>query len=1273
MNYRRKKHPVPLVRRFIEATPLDFVRGNPTWHWSPAKLLGWPEIETGLRAVILADPGAGKTFEMKKRAEHSAGLGRATFFVRIEDIGDGFEKAFEVGSAQSFAEWLGSEKEAWFFLDSVDEARLDNPRAFEKAVHHFAERIKSARHRAHIIISSRPYAWDFDSDPATLQRYLPAQEPKEIPDHNLMEGDASPGGEINIEHNKGSPNPEEIEKPKKDWRIYRLEPMDDQQIVMFAAHRDVGNPKVLLEEIKRSRLMDMAGRPFEIEGLIAKWLRDRELGPRYEVVQFIAELWSAEYTSEQSSRKSLSPDRVLDGARILAAAVVLTGVPGIWMPGAEQEKAGVSATTILDQWDPEEIRTLLGRSMFNDEVYGMVRFRQREVRELLAAEWLCQILIRGDEPRRAVESLLFREQYGVGIVTPRLRPLLPWLVLLDRGILRKVMETHPGIAAEGGDAASLPLADRRVLLDKIVHEKVDPSPGPFRYDTEDVARIAKPDLSEDVHELIEKFRNHDRAISFLASLVCQGRMDRCASSMAEIALDPKRDGSIRASATRAVVACGSRQQSLELWRSLNGMQQPIPWFVLGEILLEAQPDGEATALLISSLNLVAPGDVSDHYGLKSILHGFIDRLQVLRSDPETQPLAMLIRGFREFLEHTPQTERLGIRISDEFAWLLPPAEHAVERLVSARVDTALNDNALAIMLISGPMREWYDIDFGDHKNQLGELVPGWVELNDKLFWRGVETLRTERMATKREALTDVWDVSIVSHYWEFDATSFDRVLGFIDRRPLADDKLVALTLAHRIWLKNGSPPEMLASIRSAVRGNQILKDRLEALLNPKVSASTRQFWEQEEERSRQRAAAEKSAIEQRSEWVEALKANPECIRSSGLPPGVFSTDQFHLLKELQENGNRHSWSDSGADWQRLIGEFGVEVAKAYRDAAKKHWRSFVPDLRSEGGDSKSIPYALVFGLVGLEIEAREFENFPDQLSDQELTHALRYLVWEMNGFPTWLERVFRTHREIVVNAVLSEVYWELDNASPDQPLHYILQDIFYHAPWVHDALVDPLLNWAENNRFRTSDTRFNCLSILVSGGVEPVKLADLARQKIKTGDDVPYLPNWYAVLVDADPEAGIPEVEQWLASQPNHEAGDAAQAFFTLLMGSYTRSQDWPTTGRFRQPSHLKDLYLLACRFIRTEDDIDRTGKGVFSPELRDKAQEARSTVFNILCQIPGEEAHAALSDLSREHPDPDYRPRMTEMAFRRAMEDGDLDPWSDSQVREFDRVHVQN
>ncbi|MGI2137659.1 hypothetical protein [Shewanella baltica] len=74
----------------------------------------WSDLETEYQVVILADAGAGKTFEMRAQAEYAIEQGRAAFFIRIEDLDINFEDAFEVGTAQQFDMWLESSEDAWF-------------------------------------------------------------------------------------------------------------------------------------------------------------------------------------------------------------------------------------------------------------------------------------------------------------------------------------------------------------------------------------------------------------------------------------------------------------------------------------------------------------------------------------------------------------------------------------------------------------------------------------------------------------------------------------------------------------------------------------------------------------------------------------------------------------------------------------------------------------------------------------------------------------------------------------------------------------------------------------------------------------------------------------------------------------------------------------------------------------------------------------------------------------------------------------------------------
>ena len=74
---------------------------------------------------------------------------------------------------------------------------------------------------------------------------------------------------------------------------------------------------------------------------------------------------------------------------------------------------------------------------------------------------------------------------------------------------------------------------------------------------------------------------------------------------------------------------------------------------------------------------------------------------------------------------------------------------------------------------------------------------------------------------------------------------------------------------------------------------------------------------------------------------------------------------------------------------------------------------------------------------------------------------------------------------------------------------------------------------------------------------------------------------------------------------------------------SFGRSQSDGTAVRqaFKTPEYLKSLYLLMHKYIRHDEDIERAGKGTYSPGLRDDAQDARNSLFSMLNQIPGKES----------------------------------------------------
>lgn len=578
--------------------------------------------------------------------------------------------------------------------------------------------------------------------------------------------------------------------------------------------------------------------------------------------------------------------------------------------------------------------------------------------------------------------------------------------------------------------------------------------------------------------------------------------------------------------------------------------------------------------------------------------------------------------------------------------------------------------ALSIMIMVPAARFWRDYGFSEHIGDLQTLVPGWPELNDALYWTSIKQARSAKMAKSGEPLTDDWSVSWLGHFWKFDISSLPRLLDYMRSRSLQDDRMVALSTAFRVFVQADRPTHILNSLQGAVVYDPALQQQLDKLLNPPVSETMRKQEKERAKYQRQREIKDEQEKHARETWIAELRANPDRVRNpSNLKIGEITYDQYWLMLELQDLDLATDRSEY-ANWQALISEFGEVVARAYRDAAVNHWRHYLPTLWSEGVQDNGTSYSLIFAMAGLEIEATESNEFLRKLDEAQVRHVLRYITSELNGFPIWFDRLYQLFPALVEETVIRELVWEMENTEPEKPMHYILSDVVYHAPWLHAAIAPRILEWLESNPTRTNVNIEHYMHILVNGGTDPAKLSLLAKQQIDNINDPDIISIWYALLVDCDPVKGIPELDKWLAGLDEEVAKRAAQIFITWLIGE-RRVGGYPHVESYRTANHLKKLYVLMHKYVSTKEDINRIGGGGYSPTLRDKAQDARNRLFSLLSSIPGKASYLEIKQLANEHPEPDYRPWMAKQAYKRAEEDGNLEPWSAEQVSNYDRTQT--
>ncbi len=1208
--------------------------------------LRWPELLKCARVILLSEAGSGKTAEIRHVCQDLRSKKKPAFFLRIEHLAQDFEACFEEGTLEEFEEWVASGDDGWLLLDSIDEAKLKDPKDFERAIRKLGVKLRGVLQRVHIVITGRTDAWRPRTDLLVCEGALPWKQPESEPDEDQDTDNAVMVTDADGKKDRRSP-----------FHIVALDDLQGDQIDRFAAAKGVTDLKAFRTAVDRAEAWSFTARPLDLAETVEFWNQHKRIGSRLDLMRASIDKRLEERDQDRAEARPMSKKRIREGARLVAAAATLAKESAIRVPDGQENDRGLAVKEVLTGWDDAECRALLTRPIFDDGIYGTVRFHHRSVREFLTAEWLNALLV--DEGSRAkIENLFFRRQYGIEVVVPTMRPVLPWLAILDQRILHRVTRLAPEILFEGGDPSQLPVETRANILRQSCEQLAEPAHGRSVTEYSAVQRFTNPDLADVIRELLDKHKDDDDIVWFLLRMVYQGGINALADKAKHFAL-MSRAKYTRMAAIRAVIEVGSRQDATNVRQAILTEGDPFRRSWLAELMRELGSHPDDVDWLLAALELAPAKKKYETDPVSEVLADYVSKLPA-------PMLARLLQGLGKLLRRKPVVERHHCEISKRYSWLGQAAGLALVGLIERRDAAALTKNSLSI-LRQLPLAEDYGRElFEEVRKELPEMIKAWPELNRALFWHCVADERARLKRTNGGRLTDYWHASIFGAYWGFDASGFDAMCQDIADQPLKDDSLVALTLAFALYQQNGKPRAWRERLKKNAATDAELKAELEKLLHPPKGAYAK-FKQQQaawKRRSEREEAREAAALE---EAKRLLKDRIDTIRNPG-KLGVFTHDQQYLHEQMRSGNSQNNWWTDG-NWRTLVPTFGEDVALAFRDAAVAFWRNYTPQLRSEGAPANTTPFATIFGLTGLAIEARETTDWPSALSSAEAELATRYALQELNGFPSWLPQLNKAFPEEVAKVFLVEIRHELATETAKGESHYALYDASWHGDWLWDQIAPALLPELRAKRVNTRNLGY-LLAIINRSAIPDAAIAAIVSQKANATRNLTYSPIWFAAWVGVDPEAAIPAVAARLAGMkdPLQQTQFALRFIVTLVGG---RSQEGRARQGYRTVEHMKALYLLMTRYIREKEDIQRAGTGVYSPGLRDDAQDARNALIAFIRETPGKEAFLALLEMARAHPDTETRPWMGFHAKNKAAIDADVDAWTPFQVHEFSKSLV--
>jgi hypothetical protein len=357
------------------------------WSHKYSGAIFWPELHKYHRVVLLAEASSGKTEEFRNQIAVLRKEGHAAFFVRIEELADeGFEPALDPSDLTTFQAWHRGAVPGWFFLDSLDEARL-NRKSFDKALRNIARALDTEANRAHIFVSCRVSDWNGEKDHASIERLLPDFEPgKPIsaldPDPLLSPIFDKP------KKPKKNTDEDEADRPiPRGLHIFRLTPLITSQTQLLANACGVTDSAKFTEAVFRHQLDMFTERPGDVVDLATYWKKHKAFGSLAAMTEDAIWLKLREEDNHRADNNVLSEKKARQGAELLAAALTLGKTFTLRVPAHDADTdpaiGAVDPDLVLDSWNAAERNALSRRAIFAPATYGRIRFHHRSSRNIL--------------------------------------------------------------------------------------------------------------------------------------------------------------------------------------------------------------------------------------------------------------------------------------------------------------------------------------------------------------------------------------------------------------------------------------------------------------------------------------------------------------------------------------------------------------------------------------------------------------------------------------------------------------------------------------------------------------------------------------------------------------------------------------------------------------------------------------------------------------------------------------------------------------------------
>jgi hypothetical protein len=1232
------------------------------------KYISWEEILQKPRIVILAEPGTGKTEELKAVTNRLRSKGAAAFFCRIELLEDlDIQQALDIGTSEEFNNWLSGDQEGYFFLDSVDEAHLKGRLTFETALRQFAEKINEYGDRIKIYITCRVSDWRPTIDLQLFQKLLP------IPQNNLKKGNESEKG-IQVESDY-----EPRKDNDKEDSIFQLLPLNNHQIALLAKEKGIKNIKAFMEAIERENAMMFAERPQDLLDLIEYWNSKGCFGRHADMVEFNIQQKLKENDSDRDKWKPLSLEQALIGAERLAAAITLQKKNIIILPDKYvdlvRKEASIDSKEVLADWPSDKIQTLLDRPIFDVAIYGTVQFHHRIVREYLTAKWFKHLLEKG-KSRKSIEKFFFANIYGQNVIVPSMRPIVAWLSLWDEQIRDYVKRFAPEILIENGDPSSLPLDFKKSLLIDFTEHYAERQHTGILFNINMLRRLADPQLATTINELLDKFPNHTDISEMLLIIIWQGQISNSVDKALFCAINKQADLYSRIFAIRAVATAGIPEQHKLLINTLMNDISKLDSKIRSEICESFFPLNTLSVQQLLKIIETVKSSKQDY--TNPVEQSLYKITEMLLSD---EVVKEILQGLYELLKQPPYISESYCKISQSYVWLLPIAIKFADQFINKKDIFSLEILILDFFLGFLTISSFRFLSFERKEiDEILKVAKAWPEFRIEFFWHAATVIRAAREKEKNNEITSWLQVSLyIKDFWIPNIDDLNRLFEALEQKPLLDDRLIALSAIFQIYINTKRQRHLLYRMKKAVNNNLHLEKTLNEYLhqNSLINELKRKlrfyFSKRQDKKSNQKQNAIHRKLKRK------FMRKPIEIKNVGNPgKGEIWERTIYLYDRIPEKKNSSRLGLS--NWKSLIKDYNYEVAKNFRDGCTAYWRKYDPfsDERAVSflrGTNNTIPWSLIIGLTGLALEASAGPEWVNQLSLEEAKIAAHYTICELNGFPDWFNLLTDAFPDIVDNVIINELKWELQSESSNIHSSHILSALTYNETGIRERYRIVLIELLSEKELINDEALKNALSIVIGGETDSCLREKFSKKVYKHFEETSDKNRKIQLLkyiFYIDGFKGLDILKQLINDLPLIEEKKNFMIKFCANLVDYREEHFNRSINRdFERIEILSELVPLIFQYIKPEEDNHHAD--TYTPDIRDKAEETRSRLLNIIANTPGFVSYKILVDLSISGINSNFRDHINNLVKKRAALDAEFEQWTGDKIIEFEIITLSN